>query len=100
MATGDTAQGWSPDRSASLPLLGSEVQSRKLELSVPAVPQALPDQYMRWQLISVGFSGNFDTVVREEIIYINPSILEKRVGEGNSAGSADGSGRSSVLCDI
>lgn len=55
---------------------------------------------MHWQLISVGFSGNFDTVVREEIICINPLILEKRVGEGNSAGSADGSGRSGVLYDI
>jgi hypothetical protein len=100
MATENTAQEWYPDCSASLPISGSEVQSRNSQLSVPAVRQALPDQYMRRQPISPGLSGNFDTVVREEIICINPSILEKRVGEGNSAVSADGSGRSGMLCDI
>ncbi|KAF4219061.1 hypothetical protein CNMCM5878_003916 [Aspergillus fumigatiaffinis] len=100
MATGDTAQGWYPDRSASLPLSGSEVQSHNLQLSVPAVRQDLPDQYMRRQPISPGLSENFDTVAREEITCINPSILEKRVGEGNSAVSADGSERSGILCDI
>jgi hypothetical protein len=100
MATGDTAQGrWSPDRSASLLLSGSEVQSRNLQLSVPAVGQALPHQYMRRQPISPGLSGSSDTVEREEIICINPSILEKRVGEGNSAVHADGPERPGILCD-
>jgi hypothetical protein len=99
MATGDIAQGWCPDRNASLPLSG-EVQSSNLQLSVPTVRQALPDQYMHHQPTSPGLSGNFDTVARDEIICINPSILERRVGEGSSAVSADGSGRSSSLCDI
>jgi hypothetical protein len=100
MATGDTAQEWSPNHSASLPLLGSELQSRNLQLSIPAVRQALPDQSMRRQPISPGLSGNFDGVAREEVICIDPSILEKRVGEVNSAVSADGSARSGILCDI
>jgi hypothetical protein len=55
---------------------------------------------MRRQPISPGLSGNFDGVVREEVICIDPSILEKRVGEVNSAVSADGSARSGILCDI
>jgi hypothetical protein len=100
MATGDTAQEWSPNHSASLPLLGSELQSRNLQLSIPAVRQALPDQSMRRQPISPGLSGNFDGVAREEVICIDPSILEKRVGEVNSAVSADGSARSGILYDI
>lgn len=99
MATGDIARGWCPDRNASL-LLSGEVQSSNLQLSIPTVRQALPDQYMHQQPISPGLSGNFDTVASDEILCINPSILEKRVGEGNNAVSADGSGRSSTLCDI
>ncbi|KAH1415212.1 hypothetical protein KXX32_000889 [Aspergillus fumigatus] len=99
LATGDIGQGWCPDRIASIPLSG-EVQSSNLQLSVPTVRQALPDQYMHQQLISQGFSGNFDTVASDGILCINPSILEKRVGEGNDAVSADVSGRSSILCDI
>ncbi|GFF57659.1 SWI/SNF family DNA-dependent ATPase [Aspergillus udagawae] len=99
VATGDIAQGWCPDRNASLPLSG-EVQSSNLQLSVSTVRQALPDQYMHQQPISPGLSGNFGTVASDEILCINPSILEKRVGEGNNAVSADGSGRSSILCDI
>ncbi|KAH3426600.1 hypothetical protein KXW39_007744, partial [Aspergillus fumigatus] len=99
MATGDIARGWCPDRNASL-LLSGEVQSSNLQLSIPTVRQALPDQYMHQQPISPGLSGNFDTVASDEILCINPSILEKRVGEGDNAVSADGSGRSRTLCDI
>jgi hypothetical protein len=99
VATGDIAQGWCLDRNALLPL-SREVQSSNLQLSIPTVRQALPDQYMHHQPISPGLSGNFDTVVSDETLCINPSILEKRVGEGNNAVSANGSGRSSILCDI
>ncbi|KAH1609483.1 hypothetical protein KXX44_004816 [Aspergillus fumigatus] len=95
----DIARGWCPDRNASL-LLSGEVQSSNLQLSIPTVRQALADQYMHQQPISPGLSGNFDTVASDEILCINPSILEKSVGEGNNAVSADGSGRSSTLCDI
>jgi hypothetical protein len=37
MATGDTTQEWSPNHSTLLPLLGSELQSHNLQLSIPAV---------------------------------------------------------------
>lgn len=100
MTTGDSAQGRSPDRSASLLLSGSGVQSGGLQLSTPTVQQSSSDQCMRQQLISPGVSGNFDTVARDEVTCINPSILERKVDEGNGAVSADRSGRSSIVCGV
>ncbi|KAI2839630.1 hypothetical protein CBS11350_7461 [Aspergillus niger] len=98
-STGHTAQGQYPDRSASLALLRSEIQSSNSQVSVPAVRQVLPHQYMRQQPISPGLGGYFDAVVSEEIICINPPIWDKSFGDGNGAVFVDRSGRSSISCD-